>query len=184
MNASNATSIYPLARLPSNQCLLREWRERGWLLQISTNIKPLSSGKGASGWAVNVSVVRKVAADLIPAALSRGSNIQLLWWFGAFSAVKSVQVSCISYQHAKRSENNLDVLKDFMQPFFDLHQPYGAFVHDCTPCHEAKTDKDFLQENKIPVLERPGNLPDLNLLENAWVHIKKHQSDLIKKWML
>ncbi|KAG0728835.1 Transposable element Tcb1 transposase [Chionoecetes opilio] len=33
--------------------------------------------------------------------------------------------------------------------------------------------KNFLKEHKINVLEWPGNSPDLNLIENAWSHMKK-----------
>lgn len=66
-----------------------------------------------------------------------------------------------------QSENFLDVLKDFMYPFLDLHQPDSALMR-VMPW--SKTIKDFLQGNKIPVLERPGNSPDLHLTESVGTH--------------
>lgn len=58
-------------------------------------------------------------------------------------------------------------------PSFNLQQPDGVFMLNGTPCHRSKDVQDFLQEHNIPVLEWPGNSPDLSPIENAWAHIKE-----------
>ena len=45
-------------------------------------------------------------------------------------------------------------------------------MHDGAPAHKSKTVSKFLTDNNIPVLEWPGNSPDLNPIENAWNYIK------------
>jgi len=62
------------------------------------------------------------------------------------------------------------------------------FVQDGAPCHRSKVDKTFLAENRIMVLDWPGNSPDLNPIQNLWTNMKnkvaeKHPSsakDLVK----
>ena len=62
------------------------------------------------------------------------------------------------------------------------------FMQDGAPCHRSKVAKTFLGENRIKVLDWPGNSPDLNPIENLWTNMKnkvaeKHPSsakDLVK----
>ena len=62
------------------------------------------------------------------------------------------------------------------------------FMQDGAPCHRSKVAKTFLTENRIKVVDWPGNSPDLNPVENLWTNMKntvfeKHPSsakDLVK----
>lgn len=45
------------------------------------------------------------------------------------------------------------------EPF--LFMQYGA------PCHTARSVKSFLKEQNIPLLDWPGNSPDMNPIENV-----------------
>jgi hypothetical protein len=47
----------------------------------------------------------------------------------------------------------------FLQTFTDGKE---TFQNDLAPCHNSKAVKKFIQENKISMLDWPGNSPDLN----------------------
>jgi len=47
------------------------------------------------------------------------------------------------------------------------------FQQDGAPCHTAKVCKDWFRENRVKLLEWPGNSPDLNPIENLWARLKK-----------
>jgi transposase len=49
----------------------------------------------------------------------------------------------------------------------------GTFQHDVAPCHNSKALKKFIQENKVSMLDWPGNSPDINPNENLWIRLKK-----------
>ena len=46
------------------------------------------------------------------------------------------------------------------------------FMQDNTPCHKAIPVLEFLQENRVPIMEWPPQLPDLNPIENLWTELK------------
>ncbi|GFY30344.1 putative transposase like protein [Trichonephila clavipes] len=41
------------------------------------------------------------------------------------------------------------------------------------PCHTACSIKAFLSEQNIPLLDWPGNIPDMNPIENVWELMKR-----------
>lgn len=47
------------------------------------------------------------------------------------------------------------------------------FMQDGAPCHTAKSIRKFLEESNIPVLDWPGNSPDMNPIENVWEFMKR-----------
>ena len=53
----------------------------------------------------------------------------------------------------------------------------NIFMHDGAPCHQSKVVKNFLEQKRIRRLDRPGNNPDLNPIENLWNFVKKKVSE-------
>ena len=52
------------------------------------------------------------------------------------------------------------------------HQKY-YYMHDGAPCHRSKLVKNWLQKNRIPMLDWPACSPDLNPIENLWLQLKQ-----------
>ena len=52
-----------------------------------------------------------------------------------------------------------------------LH-PQAIFQQDSASCHKAKILKKCFKKMKITVLDWPGNLPDLNLIQILWSIVK------------
>ncbi|GFV89117.1 putative transposase like protein [Trichonephila clavipes] len=46
-------------------------------------------------------------------------------------------------------------------------------MQDGVPCHTARSIKAFLAEQNIPLLDWPGNSPDMNPIENVWELMKR-----------
>jgi transposase len=42
------------------------------------------------------------------------------------------------------------------------------------PCQNSKAVNEFIQENKISMLDWPCNSPDMNSIGNLWDMLKKH----------
>lgn len=58
---------------------------------------------------------------------------------------------------------------------FRRRQRY-TFQQDGAPCHTAKSVISYLEKKKLPVLDWPGNSPDMNPIENVWAVLKNQLS--------
>ena len=66
-----------------------------------------------------------------------------------------------------------EVLIKYVKPFMDAH-PDLMFQQDNCPIHRAHTNRNWLDEEKIRVLDGwPAKSPDLNLIEQVWHQLKK-----------
>ncbi|GFS66665.1 transposable element Tcb2 transposase [Trichonephila clavipes] len=78
-----------------------------------------------------------------------------------------------------RQDQYKDVLRNRLIPqleeWFPNGEPY-IFMQDEAPCHTARSIKAFLAEQNIPVLDWPGNRPDMNPIENVWELMKRKVS--------
>jgi transposase len=44
-----------------------------------------------------------------------------------------------------------------------------TFQHDNAPSHSSRWTKTVLEEFGVPMHEHPGNSPDMNAIEQAWL---------------
>ena len=47
------------------------------------------------------------------------------------------------------------------------------FKLDGAPCHKSKFTMSFLEDHGVPVMDWPGNSPDLNPIKNMWEAMKQ-----------
>ncbi|KAG0729791.1 Transposable element Tcb1 transposase [Chionoecetes opilio] len=71
-----------------------------------------------------------------------------------------------------KGANYIEVLRDHLLVPYAIHE-CEVFMQDSAPAHRSKVVQKFLTDNNIPVLDWPGNSPDLNPIENAWNEMKK-----------
>ena len=85
---------------------------------------------------------------------------QMIW-----SAIYFVENNTIN------SEKYLAMLKDKLNIHMNVYQ-CNVFTQDGAPCHRTKKVTEYLNSEKIEILQRPGNSPDLNPIENLWSIMK------------
>ena len=50
-------------------------------------------------------------------------------------------------------------------------------MQDDAPCHHSKIVTQFLKSKKIPIVDWPGNSPDLNPIKNLWTVLNDKVSE-------
>ena len=66
----------------------------------------------------------------------------------------------------------VNLLREKLQLHMAVHQ-CSVFMHDGAPSHRSKVVQSFLDQQRINMLEWPGNSPDLNPIENLWSTMKR-----------
>ncbi len=68
----------------------------------------------------------------------------------------------------------VDILQ---QSLPDVIQSFGGdpflFQHDNAPVHSCRRTRDFLTQTGVPAIEWPPQSPDMNIIENVWLHCKR-----------
>ncbi|GFW17362.1 transposable element Tcb2 transposase [Trichonephila clavipes] len=75
-----------------------------------------------------------------------------------------------------RQEQYKDVVQNRSIPQLEVWFPNGEpciFMQDRAPCHTARSIKAVLAEQNIPLLDWPGNSPDMSTIENVWELMKR-----------
>jgi len=87
----------------------------------------------------------------------------MIW--GAISEHGVAGISFLSPGTTMNCPRYVEVLAEKLKIHLAVHN-CTIFMQDCAPCHRSKVVKTFLAENRIKVLDWPGNSPYLNPIEN------------------
>ena len=82
------------------------------------------------------------------------------------------------------ADKYIDVLKDKLIPSLPVwysRREKFIYMHDGAPPHKAIKTKAFLEKEKVPLLDWPGNSPDFNPIENVWKVLKDEVAKLRPK---
>ena len=73
------------------------------------------------------------------------------------------------------ASKNQGILEDNLWPVLAGHFPQNGyyFQDDTAPVHRARSTQEYVARNHINCLSWPAQSPDLNIIENVWLYIKR-----------
>ena len=75
------------------------------------------------------------------------------------------------------------MLDESLRPVLIRHFPRNdyLFQDDNAPVHRARIVKEYTARNHIKCMSWPPQSPDINIIENIWLHIKKKLNSKITR---
>ena len=67
------------------------------------------------------------------------------------------------------------ILDDNLWPVIAQHFPNDQYIFqdDNAPVHRARSTQELIHRNGITTMSWPAQSPDINIIENIWLHIKR-----------
>jgi transposase len=109
--------------------------------------------------------------DLVQSTTPRAKYDVMIWGCICWEGVGTVtpvegNITASKYQ---------DILEDNLWPVLARHFPQNGyyFQDDNAPVHRARSTQEYVARNHINCLSWPAQSPDLNIIENVWLYIKR-----------
>ena len=96
---------------------------------------------------------------------------QMIW--GAMSVNGTAALYFLPAEVTMNGSRYVNLLREKLQLHMAVHH-CSVFMHDGASCHRSKMVQSFLDQQRINMLEWPGNSPDLNPIEN-WLSTTKRK---------
>ena len=73
------------------------------------------------------------------------------------------------------SDKYIDILDTNLWPVIVRHFPDGAYLFqdDNAPVHRSRITQEYIARNRIKNMSWPAQSPDINIIENIWLYIKR-----------
>lgn len=73
------------------------------------------------------------------------------------------------------SEKYINILDTNLWPVIACHFPDGSYLFqdDNAPVHRSRLTEEFVARNRIKNMSWPAQSPELNIIENVWLYIKR-----------